>query len=76
MSNSDSMGQFSKDWARLFLGDTQGRTVSAVVSDGFVGFWEDLTGHRPARTEVMPLVHLAMVCLGLYAVSRRPADPA
>ena len=76
MSNSDSMGQISRDSARLLLGETQGRTVSAVISDGFAGFWEDLTGHRPARTEVMPLIHLPMVGLGLYAVSRRPADPA
>ena len=76
MSNSDSMGQISKDSARLFLGETQGRTVSAVISDGFAEFWEDFTGHRPMRTEVMPLVHLAMVGLGLYAVSRRLADRA
>jgi len=71
MSESDSMGQISREIARLLLGETQGRTVSAVISDGFAGLWEDLTGHRPSRTEVMPLVHLAMAGLALNAISRR-----
>ncbi len=68
-SSDVSLAPHSRHWAESLFGETRGRTISAVVTDGVNDGLQALIGHRPTRQATMPWVHLGMAVLALQALT-------
>jgi len=70
MSNSESLGEFSRSIAAI-LGEQNGRSVTKVTAEFAADFIQWLTGRRPSRDTMEVWVHVGMLGAAVYVLSRR-----